>query len=157
MASLEERLKAATADYQKLQMDLSNAVEGRQRLDAQLSENEMVKKVSNSRFLTLSLLIWNRCSFALSFDQEFATLKSENEVYKLIGPVLVKQDQAEAKSNVDKRLGFIKSEMCVTTAEIMGKPVSHIILDTNVNSQRVENQIKDITEKSEKRRAEVRD
>ena len=157
MASLEERLKAATADYQKLQMDLSNAVEGRQRLDAQLSENEMVKKVSNSRFLILSLLIWNRRSFALSFDQEFATLKSENEVYKLIGPVLVKQDQAEAKSNVDKRLGFIKSEMYVTTAESMGKPVSHIILDTNVNSQRVENQIKDITEKSEKRRAEVRD
>ena len=71
--------------------------------------------------------------------------------------MLVKQDQAEAKSNVDKRLGFIKSEMYVATAESMGKPVSHIILDTNVNSQRVENQIKDITEKSEKRRAEVRD
>ena len=62
MASLEERLKAATADYQKLQMDLSNAVEGRQRLDAQLSENEMVKKVSNSRLLTLSLLKRNRRS-----------------------------------------------------------------------------------------------
>ena len=33
------------------------------------------------------------------------------EVYKLIGPVLVKQDVTEAKSNVDKRLEFIKKEL----------------------------------------------
>lgn len=45
MASLEERLKAASADYQKLQVDMSNVVDARQRLDAQLTENEMVKKV----------------------------------------------------------------------------------------------------------------
>ena len=32
-------------------------------------------------------------------------------MYKLIGPVLVKQDQTEAKTNVDKRLEFIRSEM----------------------------------------------
>jgi len=32
-------------------------------------------------------------------------------VYKLIGPVLVKQDQVEAKSNVETRLEFIRSEM----------------------------------------------
>ena len=32
-------------------------------------------------------------------------------VYKLIGPVLVEQDQVEAKSNVETRLGFIRSEM----------------------------------------------
>jgi hypothetical protein len=43
--SLEARLQAASSDYQKLQADLSNAVEARQRLDAQLSENELVKKV----------------------------------------------------------------------------------------------------------------
>lgn len=45
--------------------------------------------------------------------KEFATLKPGNDVYKLIGPVLVKQDQTEAKANVDKRLEFIKSEMYV--------------------------------------------
>lgn len=43
--SLEARLQAASADYQKLQIDYSNAVEARQKLDAQLSENELVKKV----------------------------------------------------------------------------------------------------------------
>jgi prefoldin beta subunit len=32
-------------------------------------------------------------------------------VYKLVGPSLVPQDQAEAKQNVEKRLEFIRSEM----------------------------------------------
>jgi prefoldin beta subunit len=32
-------------------------------------------------------------------------------VFKLIGAVLVKQDQEEAKSNVNKRLEFIQGEM----------------------------------------------
>lgn len=44
-------------------------------------------------------------------DQEFAVLKPENAVYKMVGPVLLRQDQQEAKTNVDKRLEFIKSEM----------------------------------------------
>lgn len=44
--SLQARAQAATAEYQKLQTDLQNAVEARQRLDSQLQENEMVKKVS---------------------------------------------------------------------------------------------------------------
>jgi chaperonin cofactor prefoldin len=45
--------------------------------------------------------------------QEFATLTPNNVVFKLVGPVLVKQEQAEAKSNVDKRLEFIREEMSV--------------------------------------------
>ena len=45
--------------------------------------------------------------------QEFQTLTPANTVYKLIGPVLVEQDQGEAKANVDKRLEFIRSELYV--------------------------------------------
>ncbi|THH04324.1 hypothetical protein EW145_g5603 [Phellinidium pouzarii] len=107
MSTPEARLQSATAAYQKLQVELSDTVDARQRLDVQLTETNMVKN-------------------------EFATLKPVNEVYKLIGPVLVKQDQTEAKANVDKRLSFIKAEI-----------------------QRIEGQIKDITEKSEKRRMEI--
>ena len=47
----------------------------------------------------------------LHFFQEFETLKPSNTVYKLIGPVLIEQDQSEAKANVDKRLEFIRSEL----------------------------------------------
>jgi prefoldin beta subunit len=46
--SLQIKLQSASEEFQKLQNDLSNIVEARQRLDAQLSENELVKKVSTS-------------------------------------------------------------------------------------------------------------
>lgn len=48
-------------------------------------------------------------------EQEFDRLQTSNAVYKLVGPVLVKEDQAEAKANGTKRLEFIRNEMCVTT------------------------------------------
>ncbi|VDC03226.1 unnamed protein product [Peniophora sp. CBMAI 1063] len=84
--SLQARAQAATSEFQKLQAELSEAVEARERLEAQLNENEQVKK-------------------------EFANLTPNNTVYKLVGPVLVKQDQAEAKTNVDTRLEFIRGEI----------------------------------------------
>ncbi|KAJ7125699.1 prefoldin subunit 6 [Mycena crocata] len=105
--SLQGKLQTASSDYQKLQADLSNAVEARQRLDAQLSENDLVKK-------------------------EFAQLAPDNVVYKQMGPVLVKQDQAEAKSNVETRLEFIKGEI-----------------------KRVETQLQDIQSKSEIKKNEL--
>ena len=47
MEKLQARLQAVSAEYQKLQSDLSVAVDSGQRLDSQLQENEMVKKVRN--------------------------------------------------------------------------------------------------------------
>jgi len=44
--SLEAKLQEGSQEFQKLQIDMSKVVEARQRLDAQLSENELVKKVS---------------------------------------------------------------------------------------------------------------
>ena len=44
-AQLQTRLQVLSAEYQKLQGDLSDIVENRQRLDAQLSENQLVEKV----------------------------------------------------------------------------------------------------------------
>ncbi|KAF9474099.1 Prefoldin beta-like protein [Pholiota conissans] len=104
---LQDRLQEASIEFQKLQAELSKVVDARQRLDAQFSENELVKK-------------------------EFEQLTPENNVYKLIGPVLVKQDQAEAKSNVKTRLDFIRSEI-----------------------RRVEGQIKEIQDKQEKKKTEL--
>jgi chaperonin cofactor prefoldin len=42
---MESKLQEASQDFQKLQVDLARAVEARQQIDAQLSENEQVKKV----------------------------------------------------------------------------------------------------------------
>ena len=43
--------------------------------------------------------------------QEFDALGEEAVIYKLVGPVLVKQDMTEAKQNVNKRIDFIKTEL----------------------------------------------
>lgn len=42
--------------------------------------------------------------------QELELLDEDSNIYKLIGPVLIKQDPLEAKTNVKKRLEFIKGE-----------------------------------------------
>ena len=51
------------------------------------------------------------CHNQSACTQELKLLDDEANVYKLIGPALVKQDPIEAKSNVEKRLEFIGHEL----------------------------------------------
>lgn len=44
---------------------------------------------------------------------EFKKLKDGEEIYKLVGPVLLKQDKVEAEGTVNGRLEFIGKEMYV--------------------------------------------
>jgi chaperonin cofactor prefoldin len=46
--------------------------------------------------------------------QEFNSLADDANIYKLVGPVLLKQDTSEAKSTVDGRLEYIGGEMYET-------------------------------------------
>jgi prefoldin beta subunit len=43
--------------------------------------------------------------------QEFSLMEPDATVYKLVGPILAKQDVNEARSNVEKRIEFIKKEI----------------------------------------------
>lgn len=86
MAKVQEQLQLALESYQKLQKDIQKLVTGRQQLDAQYNENKIVK-------------------------DELDVLEAGANVYKLTGPVLVKQDLAEAKLNVQKRLDYIHGEL----------------------------------------------
>lgn len=45
--------------------------------------------------------------------QELDLIDEENVVYKLIGPVLIRQDLEEARQNVAKRVDYIQQEMWV--------------------------------------------
>jgi len=45
--------------------------------------------------------------------QEFSGLDDDANIYKLVGPVLLKQETTEAKSTVDGRLEYIGNEMYV--------------------------------------------
>lgn len=49
--------------------------------------------------------------------KEFNTLSDDSTIYKLIGPVLLKQEKTEAESAVDGRLEFIEKEMYVNPSE----------------------------------------
>lgn len=46
-----------------------------------------------------------------SVKNEFSVLEDEGSIWKLTGPILVKQDRADAIVNVGKRLDFITSEL----------------------------------------------
>ncbi len=50
---------------------------------------------------------------AANTTQEFEKLKDDEVVWKLVGPVLLKQDKVEAESTVDGRLEFIGKELLV--------------------------------------------
>ncbi|XP_026548919.1 prefoldin subunit 6, partial [Notechis scutatus] len=50
--------------------------------------------------------------------EELDLLDPSNSVYKLIGPVLVKQDTEEAKATVGKRLEYITGEIKRYEAQI---------------------------------------
>lgn len=47
-------------------------------------------------------------------QSEFAQLDDDSNIYKLIGPVLLKQDKTEAVMAVNGRLEFIEKEMWVS-------------------------------------------
>ncbi|KAF3047567.1 hypothetical protein E8E12_010437 [Didymella heteroderae] len=108
MSEFQKKLQELSESYQSLQAELGTAVEARQKLESQQQENTTVKK-------------------------EFDLLDDEANIYKQIGPVLLKQDKTEALMSVNGRLEFIEKEI-----------------------RRFETQIKGIQDKSEKLKVEVR-
>ncbi|CAL8262956.1 unnamed protein product [Lota lota] len=84
--ALQKKLQSELEKYKQMQKDVSKSMSARQKLEAQLTENNIVK-------------------------EELDLMESANTVYKLIGPVLVKQDLDEAKATVAKRLEYINGEI----------------------------------------------
>ncbi|KAF2204107.1 Prefoldin beta-like protein [Delitschia confertaspora ATCC 74209] len=107
MGDLQKKLQDLSDQYQKLQGEISTSVEALQKLESQQQENTTVQK-------------------------EFSLLDDEANIYKQIGPVLLKQDKAEAVLAVNGRLEFINKEI-----------------------KRVEKQIQEIKDKSEKVKMEI--
>ncbi|XP_076926211.1 prefoldin subunit 6-like [Bidens hawaiensis] len=83
---LQKELEAKANDLSKIQKDISKNHQVRKKNTIQLGENELVLK-------------------------ELDLLNEDANVYKLIGPVLVKQDLAEANANVRKRIEYISAEL----------------------------------------------
>ncbi|CAG9941699.1 unnamed protein product [Clonostachys rosea f. rosea IK726] len=85
-ADSQARLQALTDEFQKLQQDLQTTVAARQKLEGQKQENTGVKN-------------------------EFASMDEDETIYKLVGPVLLKQEKQEAVSTINGRLDFIDKEI----------------------------------------------
>ncbi|KAM0052088.1 putative prefoldin beta [Helianthus debilis subsp. tardiflorus] len=83
---LQKELEAKANDLSKIQKDISKNHQVRKKYTIQLGENELVLK-------------------------ELDLLNEDANVYKLIGPVLVKQDLAEANANVKKRIEYISAKL----------------------------------------------
>lgn len=83
--------------------------------------------------------------------QEFENLGDDETIYKLMGPVLLKQDKVEAESTVKGRLDFITGEMYVIHAASSCLPTGL----TEKYSSRLEGQIKEFQEKLDKKKTEI--
>merc|ERR1719295_1973033 len=86
MQNMNNQMQEEVEKLQALQKQQQKTLSARQTLDSQLSENKLVK-------------------------EEMDKLEDDSRVFKLIGPALVRQDVTEAKSNVDKRIGYISGEL----------------------------------------------
>lgn len=84
--ALQTAFKQETAAFKDAQQDISKNHSRRQTLLQQQHENDLVL-------------------------QELELLDEDSNIFKLIGPILVKQDPLEATSNVKKRLDFIKGDL----------------------------------------------
>ena len=77
----------------------------------------LTKSHSSIHYATASLveccmlLHWPLWVLFFQVKDEMDKLDSEAKVFKLIGPALVRQDAAEAKQNVEKRIGYISGEI----------------------------------------------
>ena len=53
--------------------------------------------------------------------EELQDLDEEEQVFRLVGPVLLKQDLVEAKDAVKQRVGFIKEEIAKIEDKLTAK------------------------------------
>ncbi|XP_022189360.1 prefoldin subunit 6 [Nilaparvata lugens] len=83
---IQKQMQSEFENFKAMQKEYVRLVMQRQQLDAQMNENTAVKK-------------------------ELDLMKDDADVFKLIGPVLIKQELDEAKQNVSKRLDYINGEL----------------------------------------------
>ncbi|KAI8476940.1 MAG: Prefoldin [Monoraphidium minutum] len=95
MTELQRQLDRELEAFREVQRDMQKTVQTKAQLLSQSNENEMVM-------------------------EELGRLDEDSNVFKLIGPALIKQDLTEARANVSKRLDYIRGESARVDALIKG-------------------------------------
>jgi len=83
---IQRKLEADVTEIKKIEAEYTKVFSAKQSLVEKKSENEMVLA-------------------------EFNLMSADASVYKLVGPILAKQDVAESKTNVEKRIEYITKEI----------------------------------------------
>jgi len=91
--TLNDQLRPLIRELQDLGDRKGKLVEARRQLGGQKNENDLVK-------------------------EELNKIEADAVVYKLIGPVLVPQDQSDAKTIISNRLDYINGEIKRTDSAI---------------------------------------
>lgn len=97
--------------------DFSKLVQQRELLDGQLNENKSVLEELNllkedNQVIFCFYYYFGRNLFVIFIKNLSIFVFNETfQVYKLFGPVLVKQDLEESRQNVGKRMDYIKKEL----------------------------------------------
>ncbi|KAJ5661315.1 prefoldin subunit 6 [Penicillium longicatenatum] len=92
----QKKLQALSDEFQQMQTELEGLVDARQKLESQQQENQGVQS-------------------------EFAQLDDDSNIFKMVGPVLLKQEKTEAVMAVNGRLEFIEKEIKRIEQEIEAK------------------------------------
>ncbi|KAM1245144.1 hypothetical protein ACFX14_036354 [Malus domestica] len=93
LRELQRELEAKANDLSKIQ-------KGKSYIHIYISKNHQVRKKYTIQLGENELVL-----------KELDLLSEDANVFKLIGPVLVKQDLAEARANVRKRIEYISAEL----------------------------------------------
>jgi prefoldin beta subunit len=86
MEIMQAQMQEKVEKLQGLQKTQQKTLMARQTLDSQISENKLVK-------------------------DELDGLEEDAKVFKLIGPALIRQENSDAKQNVNKRIDYIGGEL----------------------------------------------
>jgi len=86
MEIMQATMQEKVEKLQGLQKTQQKTLMARQTLDSQISENKLVK-------------------------DELDGLEEDAKVFKLIGPALIRQENSDAKQNVNKRIDYIGGEL----------------------------------------------
>ena len=106
LETITKKMSEEVTKFNNLQKELQKICTTRQQLDEQLNENKVVKEVS--RYGSMNFIVQKSLERLL---QELDLLEDDANVYKLIGPAMIKQDLKEAKENVNGRIKYISGEL----------------------------------------------
>jgi len=112
---VDEKLK----QYKALQEDISKLFSNKQQALSQFNENTLVKG-------------------------ELDLLTDSNQVYKLVGPVLMSVELDESKSNVAKRLEFIETELKKIDSAIASKQGEQATLGDEIAKEQQRMQVETV-------------